>query len=206
MTVVPASFVLVVCLGIGVCAQGQPFRPDRPHPTVGGEMSEVVSVRMLAQHPPADVLKLIKKAQQLSDRSRHAQAIAVLQSALAKSPDYLVAHNMLGVEYDKLDQNESAAHEFEAMTKADPAGAIGFTNLAVEYCKSYHFHDAEMVARHALQVEPTYGQGHFVLAMSLLLGLGSVKEARTHLIDAARTVPRAEEALAILDPPKTAGN
>ena len=196
---VHASVALVLSLGVSVFAQEQAFRPDRDQTAMGRQISGVVTVRSLGQNPPAKVVKRVKKAQRLSNKDRHKEAIVLLKEALAGSPDYLVALNMLGVEYDQTGAFDLAAGEFEKMTRVDPACAVGYTNLGVEYCKARRFPDAEMLARRALVAEPTYDRAHFLLAMSLLMRRQRVAEARIHLNEAARTMPEANQVLAILN-------
>ena len=118
------------------------------------------------------------------------------------SPDYLLAHNRLGMEYDAAGDFESALAEFTEITRLDPNGVLGFANLAVEFCRMHRFPEAQAAGRHALATDPSNEHAHFVLGLALLMGGGSEREARSHLHTASRSIPEATEALAMLDAPR----
>jgi tetratricopeptide repeat protein len=112
-TVIQRQFVSVHGAVEGVAFRLQEL--DRARPTCGK-----VSVYSLLHPPPA-----------AAQKGAHAESIRYLRKALAIFPDYMEAHNDLGVQYMQRRAYEQAAAEFQRAVELDPAAAKPFANLAL---------------------------------------------------------------------------
>jgi Flp pilus assembly protein TadD len=90
-----------------------------------------------------------------------------LRKALEIDPDYMEAHNNLGVRYMALHRFEDAAAEFRGATELDPAAEKAFANLAGALLLLGRDTEAEAAARRAVALDGTSVQGRYVLGRVL---------------------------------------
>jgi len=127
---------------------------DNPHglqPQTGD--SGPVTVDQL-QHPLSNKgLKLLRKADQLSESGHHENAIAQLQAALKEPSAVPYAHSMLGQEYLKLHQIPAAVAELKQAVALLPRNAATRSNLAYALLLSGDLERGEQEARQALNLD-----------------------------------------------------
>jgi aspartyl/asparaginyl beta-hydroxylase (cupin superfamily) len=70
------------------------------------------------------------RAVQAQQQGRNADAVREAEAALGLRPDHAVAHNILGIEAIRREENAAARQHFAAATRADPSSETLWLNLA----------------------------------------------------------------------------
>jgi Tfp pilus assembly protein PilF len=158
--------------------------------------SGTVSVRELQRPIPDKAFRAFVSAQHFVETGRDRDAVRQLERALQVYPEYSDARCNLGVEYVKLGRPEEALEQFEKAAVSAPTSGKVFANLAYSLCLLGRMRDAEQAARHAVEVDKSYGRGHYmlgnILAKSVVPGsLEKAPEAARELRLAAADVPHA---------------
>ncbi len=95
------------------------------------------------------------------------EAAEHLQKALNLAPDYMEAHNRLGLCYIYQDRLDAAALEFQTAVNLDPGAAAPMSNLGVTNYLLKRYRDAETAARRALRLAPDLTEARCLLGLSL---------------------------------------
>jgi Flp pilus assembly protein TadD len=161
--------------------------------------ADSLSVRQLSAKVSSHALHDVDKALKLAARGEHAKALALLEHSVRDSPDFYMAHNWLGVEYNALHRVSEAVSEFEKMAELDPQCPVAFTNLAVIAYNSGRFGESERYARLAIKGGGDFSIAQFVLAMSLIAQNRELDQAKRLLLAASRNVPSAMSTLHLLE-------
>jgi tetratricopeptide (TPR) repeat protein len=90
-----------------------------------------------------------------------------LEKAIEIDPDYMEAHNNLGIRYLSFDQYDKALAEFQRTVKLDPASEKGYSNLSSALAILRRFPEAEVAARRAVQLDPSSIQASYILGQIL---------------------------------------
>jgi tetratricopeptide (TPR) repeat protein len=88
-----------------------------------------------------------------------AQAIALIEQALARVPDDLKLRFALGVMHMELGEREKAAAIFTRLTQDFPDLADPYNNLAVLHAAAGELDEARAALEHALRLQPEHAQG-----------------------------------------------
>ncbi len=165
--------------------------PEQERPVNG-----TVSVAQLGRKVPSEAVEEFDKAGEAHKNGEISKAIAHLEKAVEIAPEYMEAHNDLGVRYMDLGDFQRAISCFEEAARLDPGSATVYQNLAVSYFASHRFSDAEEAARRALRYDPSAIKARFLLGMSLKAQHPREAEALEYLRDAASEIPKAHLAVA----------
>ena len=92
------------------------------------------------------------------------EAIAHLEKAIANYPNFVSAHNALGIAYEDLERTEEAKAEFEAAAALDGKFAQPFVNLGKLYLAQKDFAAAQLNLQKAASLRPTDAKLLTVLA------------------------------------------
>jgi len=158
-----------------------------------------VSLRRLNHKIPKQARKEFDQARKAFNRNRRDEAIAHLERAVAIDPEYMEAHNNLGVRYyERGDYDRSLVHFRRAMEIEPGAGEV-VSNTAAALAALHRFAEAEQAARRAITLGDTSPKARYLLALSLL-GMGkNPAECRALLEETAAEVPHARKVLGLLD-------
>lgn len=87
-------------------------------------------------------------------KTSYANAIATYQRALAVNPDYVEAHNGLGVVYASQGQHALALEHFQKAIELTPAATYLYNNLGYAYLIQEHYSEAAAAFQEALHYDP----------------------------------------------------
>ena len=166
-----------------------------------GETDQAISVLQdLARRRPKEGIYLTWLGTMLNLRGRNAEAMAILDAAIAASravlrlrPNYTDAHKRLGqalAEQGKLDE---AITEYREALRLEPDSAGSYFNLAKVLHSQGKKDDAIAACRAALRLEPDFAPTHNGLA-AVLAEQGKLDEALTELREAIRLAPDLSDA------------
>jgi tetratricopeptide (TPR) repeat protein len=141
--------------------------------------SGTVSVRELQRPIPEKAFRAFLAAQRYVESGRELDAVRQLERALQVYPDYADARCNLGVEYVRLGRHKEALEQFEKAAASSTPSAKVLANLAYSLCLIGRLQDAEQSARRAVEIDNTYGRGHYLLGSILAKSVvpGSLKKA-----------------------------
>jgi tetratricopeptide (TPR) repeat protein len=167
--------------------------PSRPSAKPG---SGTVSVRELQRPIPEKAFRAFISAQHYVETGRNIDAVRQLERAVHVYPEYSDARCNLGVEYIRLGRPQEALEQFQKAAASAPDSAKVFANLAYSLCVLSRMRDAEQAARRAVEIDNSYGRGHYmlgsILARSVASGsLQKAPEAARELRLGAADVPHA---------------
>jgi len=118
----------------------------------------------------------LARAVRAQQQGRRAEALGDLEAALGLQPEHPVAHNMLGLDALSRDDPATAHRHFEAATRADPAAAALWMNLA----KASRLLADDAAERAALESALETDQRHLLA----LIRLAELHERRAEIADA----------------------
>jgi tetratricopeptide (TPR) repeat protein len=150
-----------------------------------------VSVQELQRKIPSKAKKELEKSRKSAQKNDITGAIDHLKKALQIDPDFMEAHNNLGVLYMNANRPEDALAEFRAALKLDPGSAFANSNVAAVLITLKRYPEAEQAARQSLKLDPTRDKAHFALGLSLEAQGRKLDEALGHLLMAAPKLPGA---------------
>ena len=134
---------------------------------------------------------ILERAQNASHAGRHEQAIAEARKAMADPTAAPYAHGLVGQEYMKLGQMETALPELEQAVATLPRDPVNHSNFGYALCLT---RQCEREIRKSLELEPNSPAAHFLLG-SILVNRGRDAEALTHLKFAAERNMRSAHAV-----------
>jgi len=97
------------------------------------------------------------------DQGMYAEAIEAYTRAVELKPDWALAHNNLGLTYEKTKAAEMAAREFTEAIRLDPQLAAAHYNLASVYYDRRQFPEVIFSYRRALEIDPDLAEAHYNL-------------------------------------------
>lgn len=153
-------------------------------------LSGAVSLRRLMGRVPDKARKEFERSQRAAEKGAIHTSIEHLRKAIAIHPDYIEAHNNLGVRYMRLGNFADAAEEFRKAAELDP-GAFAYANLALALVARKNFADAEWAARRALDASPSDLRASYALGLVAAGKNECTPEAVQRLKRAAGRYPRA---------------
>lgn len=113
------------------------------------------TVSLLDLKSPRKALAEFNAASDLLKVQKDKEAIAHLQKAIANYPNFVSAHNALGIAYEDLERTEEAKAEFEAAATLDGKFAQSFVNLGKLLLAQKDFEPAQLNLQKAASLRPT---------------------------------------------------
>ena len=165
-----------------------------------GPPSGGVSVSELQKPPARDAVRAAEAAQKQSVAGHDDKAAALLEKAIAVSPDFGGAYTNLTAAYIRLGRIDQAittaghAIDLAIRVTGKPNGA-DLSNLAYALIRQGRFAEAVVNARRAVEIEPDSDKAHLLYGDALAGSGGNLREAAQHLEIAARTLPSAQPIL-----------
>jgi len=220
------AFALFFAATASMHAQGAPRRRPigDQGPTNGGTPSGVVSdpwedlrLRLEATSPvksaaapsqpdhlvPVSQLRIPSKAIKEFERAQKAfrsgdlqTSTEHLQKALQIYPDYIQAHNALGVRFLQRGEYQKALGEHDAALALDPRFAQTHQNLALTLLLLNRNQEAEAEARQAVDLDPQAPASHYLLGRALIAQRHVTPEAIEMLHQSENAFPNASLVLA----------
>ena len=138
-------------------------------PSGGKKPGAVVSVAELDPNVPSAAKKEYDRATGLANSGKAEEAIEAYKKALSIYPDYLVAHNDLGVQYLNVKKPAEAADEFGAAIEINPKAFNPRLNLGIAYVELDKFFDAIEHLNQAISIDSS------APAPRLYLGIASAE-------------------------------
>jgi tetratricopeptide (TPR) repeat protein len=147
--------------------------------------------------PVAEYYRLIDVASEAMNAGRHAEAIPLLERALAESPGDAVVHNSYASALAAVGRLQQAVAEYRRAVALSPDYPDARNNLASALVQTGRPTDAIAEFRAALALRPGFAEAHAGLG-GVLAQSGRLDEAIPHLQEAVALSPRNPGALANL--------
>ncbi|HTU47846.1 MAG TPA: tetratricopeptide repeat protein [Bryobacteraceae bacterium] len=112
--------------------------------------------------------KAALRAERLSKKKQHEEAIEEFKRALALDPQYYEAENNLALEYASAGQPDLAIQTLTRLTQTNPTHVLAFDNLAIVLYQLHRYAEAEVVARKAYKMHPFSYKANYVLGAALV--------------------------------------
>jgi len=163
-----------------------------PTPPPGG----VVPVSQL--HIPGKALKEYERSQKAFHSGDITSSATHLQKALEIYPQFVSAHNALGLRYVQFHEYDKALAEHQSAVAISPNDGEAHTNLSLDLLLLNRYSEAEAEARHALELDPQTPGPRYVLGRTLIAQLQVTPEAIRMLKESQDAFPNASLVLAQL--------
>jgi tetratricopeptide (TPR) repeat protein len=163
-----------------------------PAPTPGG----IVAASQL--HIPGKALKEYQRSEKAYNSGDLASSVAHLQKALGIYPQFVGAHNALGLRYVQSHEYEKALGEHQSALALSPADSDAHSDLSLDLLLLNRYSEAEAEARYALQLAPQATGPRYVLGRALIAQLQVTPEAIRMLSESQDAFPNASLVLAQL--------
>ncbi|HLH03191.1 MAG TPA: tetratricopeptide repeat protein [Bryobacteraceae bacterium] len=145
---------------------------------------------------PAGAKKLAGRAEKLSKKGRHEEAIEEFKRALAIDPQYYEAANNLGLEYFAAGHPDLAVDTLRQLTKSHSKHVLAFDNLALILCRLQRYSEAEAVAKQAYKMHLFSYKAAYVYGAALVNQGKWTDDAKQALRYSSARHPEAKELLA----------
>jgi Tfp pilus assembly protein PilF len=156
----------------------------------------VVSLEELRNSVPRKAMKQYQRSLKAMRKPDLQQAIRHLFKAIEIHPEFVEAHNSLGVKYMMLRDYPKAAAAFEEALRLRPEAVEPLCNLGIAYHGLGRYEEAESLIRAALHHRPDAAKTRFSLALVLLSAGKQQFEAVEILTSVADEIPQAHLCLA----------
>ncbi len=130
-------------------------------------------------------MALYDKAIELAKAGDRKGAIEHLQQAIAEYPNFMLAHNELGVQYWRLNDLQKADEALQAALKLDPTAYTPMGNRGMVLFTMKRFAEAEPLLREVVKMKDDQPVGHYFLGQTLA-NLGKFVEAEKELLVAIK--------------------
>jgi tetratricopeptide (TPR) repeat protein len=159
-------------------------------------LAEPISVGQL--RVPSKASKEYQRALKAFQSGDCRNSIEHSEKAVQIYPDFLQAHDILGICKTRAGKYEQAVAEFDKAISINPNMAQGYHNLSVALYHAQRYQDAEFAARHALQLDSHRISSQYVLGRSLLAQHKYTPEAVDALRQSSATFSNARLFLALI--------
>ena len=119
---------------------------------------------------PAHPLALHYLGVVLHQRDAHAEALPLLERAVALVPGEPEFHNNLGLVLAALDRTDDAVAAYRRALERKPDHVTAWNNLGLALQATNRLPEAVAAYRRAIALSPGFGQAHWNLALALLAG------------------------------------
>jgi tetratricopeptide (TPR) repeat protein len=164
--------------------------PSAPVPHNGG----AVSVTQL--HIPSKASKEFERSQKAFRSGDMRSSVEHIQKALQIFPDYIEAHNVLGLCFVRFGEYQKALDEHQTALSIDPRVAQTHQDLALTLLLLDRPEKSEAEAREALNLDPQSVPARYVLGRALIAQLRATPEALEMLHQSEAVFPDASLVLA----------
>ena len=158
----------------GFLDSSDPFLAIPSRPAATNESNAAPGARS-ASRVPVTQLRIPFKASKEFERARKAfrsgelrSSAEHLQKAVQIYPDFLDAHNALGLRFIQIGEYQKALAEHEIALSLDPGSAPSHQNVALALLLLNRYHEAEVEARQALELDSQAPASHYFLARALI--------------------------------------
>jgi tetratricopeptide (TPR) repeat protein len=162
-----------------------------PSPSHGANPVPVSQLRI-----PSKALKEFERAQKASHSGDVPTSVEHLQKALKIYPDFIQAHNSLGLGFIRLGEYQKALTEQETALALDPRSAQTHRDLSFTLLLLNRNQEAEAEARQALDLDSQSAPGRYVLGRALIAQGRATPEAIEMLRQSETVIPNASLVLA----------
>ena len=160
----------------------------------GTPAGETVSVNELKL--PEKALKELQRSDKALRAGNMRESAEHLEKALAIYPNLPYAHNQLGLRDAALKDYDKALDEFSKALTLKPDYRLALEDTATVLSLQHRYDEAELAARHALQIEPGAPLSQYILGTTLVQQ-GKYSDEATELLEKVKTnYPRASLFLA----------
>ena len=129
---------------------------------------------------PKPALDLYNSALKLAQEGKNKSAIEKLNQAISAHPNFMLAFNELGVQYQKVNELEKANEALQSALKISPAAFAPLVNQGIVLVRLKRYADAEVVLRAALKENDKSAIAHYYLGRALAY-LGRFDDAEKEL-------------------------
>ena len=150
-------------------------RLRRPPKEVMQSGTGVISVQKLMHPVPSKAEKEFRRSNEASSAGDLRKSMEHLQKALHIYPDYMEAHNNLGVSYMGLQRFDRAIDEFRKAVALGPSSDKTHLNLGLALLAIGQHDEAEAAVRKALSLAPRSIAAHYALGQ-VLYGQGKTTQ------------------------------
>jgi Flp pilus assembly protein TadD len=150
-----------------------------------------VSLAVLEHKIPAKAQKEMQLAMRADKKKDTGGAITHLQKAIELDPQYMQAHNDLGIKYVQTGKNDLAVAEFRKALDMDPHNPGLQANVAAALMGVHQPAEAEKAARRSVEMNGANARAHYILALAILEQGTFTPEVEKNLRQAAAEMPRA---------------
>ena len=128
----------------------------------------VVSANEYDQKVPVAAKKEYETAIRLLNEGKPLEGLERLKQAVAIYPEYLMAHNDLGVQYLKLNRLAEAAEQFEIALEINPKAFNPQLNLGIALLRLKKYADATERLNNAVAIDSSKPAAHLYLGVVLV--------------------------------------
>jgi tetratricopeptide (TPR) repeat protein len=140
----------------------------------------VASVSELSKDVPPKARREFERASKSANDGKTDEAIAHLRRAIEEYPDFLMAHNDLGVQLLGQEKLDEAASEFRRAVEIDAKAFNPTLNLGLVLVRQQRYEEAVEILRQAVALESTSAAAHLYLGLALK-GIGDLEAAEPEL-------------------------
>ena len=126
---------------------------------------EVINAELASVPKPA--VDLYNSALKFAQEGKNNEAIEKLNEAVSLHPNFLLAFNELGVQYQKLNELEKAAEALQSALKIKQTAFAPLVNLGIVLVRMKRFPEAEVVLQAALKENDKSAIAHYYLGRAL---------------------------------------
>ena len=149
-------------------------------------------------HIPGKALKEYQRSQKAFHSGNLTSSANHLQKAIEIYPQFVSAHNALGLRYVQFRQYEKAIGEHQSSVALSPSDGEAHADLSLDLLLLNRYAEAEAEARRALELDPRASGPRYVLGRALIAQLEVTPEAMRMLKETENTFPNASLVLAQL--------
>lgn len=129
---------------------------------------------------PKPAIEFYGKALKAAESGNSKEAVKHLKSALAVHPQFMLAHNEMGVQYLRLNQPDEAVESLRAAVEIAPDSFTPRLNYGIALLQRKQYKDADTELRRALELKETSAVAHLHLGRTLL-NMGDYVQAEKEL-------------------------
>jgi tetratricopeptide (TPR) repeat protein len=159
-----------------------------PSPNSKGSNPDMIDVREYAGKFPKGAVKEFEKGLSSDAEGKHDDAIRHYLKAIEIAPDFYLAHNNLGSDYQNKSDFPNARKEFERVVQLNQSDAAAFFNLSNVCMLTGQLPEAQQYLDEGLRREPDSALGQFLLG-TLDLRLKKPQQAELALLRAIQLSP-----------------
>jgi tetratricopeptide (TPR) repeat protein len=171
--------------------KAQPDAAASPNPN--GANPDMIDAREYSDRFPKRAVKEFEKGLSADSENKRDDAIRHYQKAVEIAPDFYLAHNNLGTDYQGKSNFAGAIKEFERVVQLNQSDAAAYFNLSNVYMLTGQLSEAQQNLDEGLRRQPDSALGQFLLG-SLDLRLKKLPQAEAALRRAIELSPTMAQA------------